>query len=84
MPDVDTTLRTIAPWRYLIKTDLNIAFHHIPPPLLVSLKYCGVANSFRGIRVYKRSAMGMPGAETTFEEMMCRVLGDFIQERLRG
>ena len=79
MPDVDTTLRTIAPWRYLIKTDLTRAFYQIPLSQS-SLKYCGVATPFRGIRVYTRSAMGMPGSETALEEMMCRVLGDFIQE----
>ena len=46
------------------------------------MKYCGVATPFRGIRVYTRSAMGMPGSETSLEELMCRVLGDFIQEGL--
>ena len=30
MPDVDSTLRTIAPWRYMIKTDLTRAFYQIP------------------------------------------------------
>ena len=49
MPDVDTTLRTIAPWRYMIKTDLTRAFYQIPPSKS-SLKYCGVATPFRGIR----------------------------------
>ena len=79
MPDVDTTLRTIAPWRYMIKTDLTRAFYQIPLSKS-SLKYCGVATPFRGVRVYTRSAMGMPGSETALEEMMCRVLGDFIEE----
>ena len=79
MPDVNSTLRTIAPWRYLIKTDLTQAFYQIPLSQS-SLKYCGVATPFRGIRVYTRSAMGMPGSETALEEMMCRVLGDLIQE----
>ena len=32
------------------------------------------------IRVYTRSAMGMPGSETCLEELMSRVLGDLIQE----
>ena len=49
MPDVDTTLRTIAPWRYMIKTDLTRAFYQIPLSKS-SLKYCGVATPFRGIR----------------------------------
>ena len=30
MPDVGTTLRTIAPWKYLIKTYLTRAFYQIP------------------------------------------------------
>ncbi|KAK2547365.1 hypothetical protein P5673_032733 [Acropora cervicornis] len=52
-----------------------------PIPLSkASMKYCGVATPFRGIRVYTRSAMGMPGSETALEELMCRVLGDFLQE----
>ena len=45
-----------------------------------SLKYCGVTTPFRGIRVHTRSVMGIPGSETALEEMMCRVLGDFIEE----
>ena len=79
MPDVDTTLRTIAPWRYMIKTDLTRAFYQIPLSKS-SLKYCGVATPFRGIRVCTRSAMGMSGSEIALEEMMCRVRGDLIEE----
>ena len=44
------------------------------------MKYCGVATLFKGIRVYTRSAMGMPASETCLEELMSRVLGDRIQE----
>ena len=44
------------------------------------MKYCGVATPSKGIRVYTRSAMGMPGSETYLEELMSRVLGDLIQE----
>ena len=79
MPNVDTTLRTIAPWKYIIKTDLTRAFYQIPLSK-ASRKYCGVATPFKGIRVYTRCAMGMPGSETALEEMMCRVLGDLVQE----
>ena len=79
MPDVDSTLRTIAQWKYIIKTDLTNAFYQIPLAK-DSIKYCGVATPFRGVRVYTRCAMGMPGSETALEELMCRVLGDFIQE----
>ena len=79
MPDVDSTLRTIAPWKYIIKSDLTSAFYQIPLSK-DSMKYCGVVTPFKGVRVYTRSAMGMPGSETALEELMCRVLGDCIQD----
>ena len=79
MPDVDTNLRSIAPWCYMIKTDLTQAFYQIPLSKS-SLKYCSVATPFGGICIYTRSAMGMPGSETALEEKMCRVLGDFTEE----
>ena len=44
------------------------------------MKYCGVATPFRGVRVYVRSAMGMPGSETALEELTCRVLCHLVQE----
>ena len=44
------------------------------------MKYCGVATPYKGIRVYTRCAMGMPGSETWLEEVMSHVLGDLIQE----
>ena len=31
---------------------------------------------FRGVRMYARSAMGMPGSETALEELMCSALRD--------
>lgn len=79
MPDIDTTLRNLARWKYLIATDLTSAFYQIPLDK-ASMKYCGVATPFRGIRVYTRSAMGMPGSETALEELMSTVLGDLIQQ----
>ena len=42
------------------------AFYQIPLSK-ASMKYCGVATPFRG-------------SETALEELMCRVLGDFLQE----
>ena len=79
MPDVDSTLRTIAGWTYVIVTDLTSAFYQIPLSQ-DSMKYCGVATPFKGIRVYQRAAMGMPGSETALEELMCRVVGPLLQE----
>ena len=78
MDDVDSSLCT-DPWKFPNKTDISRAFYQI---LLAKAfrKYCGVATPFRGIRVYWRSVMGMPGSKTALEEMMCRVMGDMIQE----
>ena len=45
-----------------------------------SMKFCGIATPFRGVRVYTKCAMGLPGSETALEELMCRVLGDLIQD----
>ena len=79
MPDVDSTLRNIAQWKYIIQSELTSAFYQIPLSKS-SLKYCGVATPFRGVRIYTRCAMGMPGSETALEELICRVLGDCIQD----
>ena len=51
MPNVDNILREIGRWRYLIKTDLLKSFYQIPLSQ-ASMKYCGVATPYRGIRVY--------------------------------
>jgi hypothetical protein len=79
LPDVDSTLRTIAKWMYIIVSDLTSTFYQIPLAK-GSMKYCGVVTSFRGVRVYTRSAMGMPGSETALEELMCRILGDCLED----
>ena len=79
MPDVDSTLRKIACWRYIIVSDLSQSFYQIPLSKS-SQKYCGVATPFKGVRLYTRCAMGMPGSETALEELMCRVLGDLLQD----
>ena len=60
LSDVDSTLRAIAKWKYIIVTDLTSAFYQIPLAKR-SMKYCGVVTPFRGVRVYTRTAMGMPG-----------------------
>ena len=78
MPSVDNTVRLIGQWKYLIKSDLSKAFYQIPLSQ-ESMKYCGVATPFRGVRVYARCAMGMPGSETALEELMNRTLGHLVQ-----
>ena len=79
IPNVDSVLREIGKWKFMVITDLLKSFYQIPLANS-SMKYCGVATPFKGIRVYTRSAMGMPGSETCLEELMSRVLGDLIQE----
>ena len=63
MPNVDSVLRDISKWRYIIISDLLQSFYQIPLSKS-SIKYCGVATLFKGIRVYTHCAMGMPGSET--------------------
>ena len=79
MPDVDSTLlRLLAGGTSLFPTCLK-AFYQIPLARR-SMKYCGVVTPFKGLRVYTCCAMGIPGSETALEELMCRVLGDLLQE----
>lgn len=44
------------------------------------MKYCGVVTPFRGMCVYIRCTMGMPGSETALEELMCRIVGNLLME----
>ena len=79
MPDIDSTLHLTAQWKQIIATDLTGAFYQIPLSH-DSMKYCGVATPFRGVQVYARSAMGIPGWEKALKELMSRVLGDLLKD----
>ena len=79
MPYVNNTPRIISKWKYLIVTDLTSAFHQIPLSRK-SQTFCGIVTPFKGVRVYQRCAMGMPGSETALEKLMSRVLGDLLME----
>ena len=79
MPSVESVLIDMARWKYLIITDLKKAYFQIPLSK-ASMKYCGIATPFKGVRVYTRAAMGMPGSETCLEELLSRILGQYIQE----
>ena len=79
MPNVDDTLRTIAKWDMIATTDLTKAFCQIPLSR-DSMACCVVVTPFRGLRVYTRCAMGMPGSETALKELLSLVLGPLIQE----
>ena len=43
------------------------------------MKYLGVVTPFKGIRMYTRAAIGMPGSTEHLDELMARVLGDLLQ-----
>ncbi|KAI8485682.1 hypothetical protein Bbelb_365160 [Branchiostoma belcheri] len=81
LPNINQVLRQIACWKYIIVSDLTSAYHQIPLHP-TSRKYCGIVTpfKFKGIRVYCRSAMGMPGSETALEEQMSRALGDLLMQ----
>ena len=44
------------------------------------MKYLGVITPFKGLRVYTRAAMGMPGSTEHLDELMSRVMGDLMHE----
>ena len=46
---------------------------------LASYEYI-IKTPFKGLRVYTRLAMGMPGASEVLNELLARILGDLIQE----
>ena len=77
MPTVDDVLRTVASWKYLIKTDLRDSFYQVPFDK-DSMKLCGTQTPYRGLRCYAVSAQGMPGSSETLEEMMCTILGQMV------
>ena len=78
-PNVDDVLRQIGQWRFLIKTNLTRAYYQIPL-LKGSQKYVGVNTPYRGVYVYQRSVMGLPGSEGALEELLCKILGDLIMQ----
>ena len=81
LPDMNSVLRWLAQWKFIICTDLCKAYFQIPLDPK-SMKYCGISTPFKGTRVYATAAMGMPGSETALEEVVCRVFGSLIQSDL--
>ena len=78
MPTVESTLRVIGSWKFLIKTDLLDAFYQIPLDKN-SMKWCATPTPFKGLRVYLVAAQGMPGSSETLEELLSTILGHLIQ-----
>ena len=71
-------LQRIGASRYIIKTDLTSSFFQIKIDRQ-SMPYLGTMTPFKGVRLYARAAMGMPGSTEYLEELMSRVLGHLQQ-----
>ena len=72
----DDILQFLSGYRYnIIKTDMTKQLFQLPMKK-PSKKYLGVVTPFKGLRVYTRAAMGMPGSTEHLDELMSRVLGD--------
>ena len=75
----NNVLRRLASYKYIIKTDLTKSFFQIAVAKQ-SIPYLGTVTPFKGLRVYTRLAMGMPGASEVLNELLARILGNLIQE----
>ena len=65
MQEKDQIQKVMKAWEYIIVTDLLKSFYQIPLSK-ESMKFCGVATPFKGIRLYTRCAMGMPISSDEF------------------
>ena len=79
LPNVESTLRSIASWKFLIKTDMSSAYHQLPMKK-ESKRFCGVHTPYRGLLVYNRGVMGLPGVEVALEELTCLLLGELVKQ----
>ena len=75
----DDVLRFIARHRYIIKSDMTKQFFQLRLTK-ASQKYVGTMTPFKGLRVYVRAAMGMPGSTEHLDELVSRILGDMIAD----
>jgi hypothetical protein len=76
---VDKVLAFLAGFNFIITTDMTKQFFQLPMDK-DSIKYLGTLTPYKGLRVYTRAAMGMPGSTEYLDELMARVLGDLISE----
>jgi len=75
----DEVLRRLSSWKFIIKTDLKKSFFQIPLDKS-SIPYLGTVTPYKGLRVYLRSAMGMPGSSEYLQELTSRVFGDLVEK----
>ena len=75
----DEVLRRISAFKYLFKSDFTKSFYQIKVSKS-SMPYLATVTPFKGLRIYVRSAMGMPGSTEYLQELTARVFWDFMQE----
>ena len=75
----DEILRRVSSFEHVIKTDFKKAYYQVKVAKS-SMPYLATATPYKGLRVYARSAMGMPGCAEFLDELTSRVLGDFVHE----
>ena len=75
----DDVVHRLSNYKYIIKTDFTKSFFQIPVTKK-SMPYLATVTPFKGLRVYLRSAMGMPGSSEFLNELTSRVFGDYITE----
>lgn len=76
---VESIFSFLAQWSFFVQTDMTSQFYQLPMDN-DSIKYLGTMSPFKGIRVYKRAAMGMPGSSEYLDTLMTRVLGHLFAE----
>ena len=72
-------LQKLGSFKFIIKTDLTSSFFQLKVDR-ESMPYLGVVTPFKGIRLYARAAMGMPGSSEWLDELMSRVVGHLVME----
>ena len=77
--DCNSVLRKLSKWKYIVKTDMKKAYFQIPMHE-DSIQYVGTVTPFKGLRVYTRPPMGLPGSGEYLQELLSRVLGGEMQE----
>ena len=60
-------------------TDLRGAFYQIPMDK-GSMKWCGTPTPYRGLWVYLVAVQSLPGSSEVLEELLCTVLGEYVNQ----
>ena len=75
----EDVFRFLARHKYVIKTDMTKQFFQLPKQK-PSMKYLDVLTPCKGLRVFTRAVMGMPGSTEHLDELMSRVIGDLMHQ----